>query len=485
MPHPLIPRDARFGAGPTYAALRVLARQCTARFRTPGRRVATLAAAVALACFGTVAAAPAPAQSEKPNRRTPVVEVYESCRDTVVNISTTRVVRVRNWRYNSPFDELFNLGPRYLDQQVSSVGSGVVIHETGYVVTNAHVVLQASDVRVTFANGKTLPATVVALDREHDLAVLAVDAGGDLPAVALGKPNDILIGETVIAIGNPLGLQHSVSAGIVSALNRDVRVDRGVSFEGLIQTDAPINPGNSGGPLLNVHGELVGINTAVRADAQSIGFAIPVARLWELLPDMLDIERRQRVSFGIAVDTAKAEVVKVAPNSPAARAGVKPGDRVARFNGRPIRNGIDYYVDLLRQKPGRAVKLALQRGDQQVDASVELEQLPPPDGRKLGASMLGVTLGPIPASLRRELDLPAYVGLIVEAVEPRSPAADAGIEPRDLIVGLSRIGVSTLEDVGGVLENFPAGDRIVVEGWRLHSDPPFRWDAAVRTRAAR
>ncbi|MGD8451572.1 MAG: trypsin-like peptidase domain-containing protein [Phycisphaerae bacterium] len=416
-------------------------------------------------------------------RRSPVVEVFEKSRDAVVNISTTRVIRMRSLGRHSPFDDPFDFAlPRTRDQRVQSVGSGAIVHESGYIVTNAHVVAQASDVRVTFADGRTKTADIVAVDPEHDLAVLKLDGDRPLPALKLGRSSDIMVGETVVAIGNPLGLQHTVTAGIVSALHRDLEFNRDTTYRNLIQTDASINPGNSGGPLLNVNAELIGINTAIRGDAQNIGFAIPVDALWELLPAMLDVERHARVRFGLQVAGKDARVVAVRPDSPAAAADLKPGDRIARFDGDTVRDGIDYYVHLLAKNPGAEVKLTVHRGDQDVTATVPLQAIPLPDGQKLARQLIGVELGPIPARLRRHYDLPAHMGLIVEDVEANSPADDAGLQPGDVILRLDRVTAASLDDVGLTLEQTTPPDRVLLEGVRLQADPPFVWTVSVRTR---
>jgi serine protease Do len=427
--------------------------------------------------------AAAPVVGDPPDRRrTPVVEVVEQCRDAVVNISTTRVVRMRSL-YGSPLDSIFDFGPpRTRDQRIQSVGSGVVVHESGYIVTNAHVVSQASDVQVTFADKKTRPAEIVAVDSEHDLAVLKVNAPQPLKYAKLGRSSDIMIGETVVAIGNPLGLQHSVTAGIVSALDRDLQFSDDVTYKGLIQTDAPINPGNSGGPLLNLNGELIGINSAIRGDAQNIGFAIPVDRLWELLPKLLDIERRERVRFGADVSGIDARVVTVRKDSPAAAAGLQPGDRIVRFNDQPLRNGIDYYVHLLDQKPDSQVRLAVLRGPKTLDVSVPLQSIPLPDGRALATKLFGLELREISPDERRESELPDNVGLIVQAVTRASPADRAQIRPRDLILRLDRVPVAALKDVGLALEQTQPGERVYVEGLRLETDFPFFWTVTLQAR---
>jgi serine protease Do len=435
--------------------------------------------ALALLCGAIAAAGDEPLRDR---RRTPVVEVFEQCRDAVVNISTTRVVRMRSL-YGSPLDDIFDFGPpRARDRRVQSVGSGMVVHESGYIVTNAHVVSQASDVQVTFADKQTLPAEVVAVDPEHDLAVLKVDAGHPLKALKLGRSDDIMVGETVVAIGNPLGLQHTVTAGIVSALDRDLQFSEDVVYKGLIQTDAPINPGNSGGPLLNLNGELIGINSAIRGDAQNIGFAIAVDRLWELLPKLLDIERRQRVRFGVDVSGTDARVIAVRKDSPAATAGMQTGDRIIRFNGEALRDGIDYYVHLLGQKQGSKVRLAVERGKETLDVTVPLQAVPLPDGRELAARLLGIELAEVSREQRRKLDLPESAGLIVERVEPGGPAERAQIRARDFIVRIDRVPVTGLKDVGLALEQTQPGERMRVEGLRLDADWPFFWTVTLQAR---
>lgn len=418
-------------------------------------------------------------------RRTPIVRAFEKCRDAVVNISTTRVVRMRSLTYGSMLDEFFDLGrPRVRHRRVESVGSGIVVHESGYILTNAHVVSQATDVHITFADGKTLPAQAVAVDPEHDLAVLKVDAPKPIAHQRLGRSDDIMVGETVIAVGNPLGLQHTVTRGIVSALGRDIVFSDDVIYQDLIQTDAPINPGNSGGPLLNINGELIGINTAIRGDAQNIGFAIPIDRVWELLPDMLNIERRQRVSFGLRVGGKDAEIVAIRDQSPADEAGLKLGDHIESFNGHELRNTIDFYAHLFDEKPGNEIRLGIRRGDDSRDVAVALKAIPIPDGRALALRLFGMQLEEIPERIRRQYDLPDYAGLVVESVERGSPADRVGMQPLDMILRLDRVPVVSLQDVGLALEQVTPGERVLVEGLRLDARRPFLWTVRMPTRRA-
>jgi len=431
-----------------------------------------------------VGVADAADEAARARRRTPVVEVFEKCRDAVVNINTTRVVRLRSL-WGSPLEEFFDFGPaRRRERRVQSIGSGVVIHPSGYIVTNAHVVSQASDVRVSLADEQSLPAGIVAVDNEHDLAVLKVDPPTPLRAVRLGRSDDLMIGETVVAIGNPLGFQHTVTAGIISALDRELQFSDEVVYRGLIQTDAPINPGNSGGPLLNVNGELIGINSAIRGDAQNIGFAIAVDRLWELLPDLFDVERRARVRFGLRVRGPAPTVAAVRAGSPAARAGARVGDRITALAGRPVADAIDFYAKLLAQKPDQTVRLTVQRDGRSLVLEVPLESVPIPDGQKLAEALLGVRLRDIPPDVRREFDLPPGAGLLVEGVLRGGPADRARMQPGDVILRIDRSPMTSLSDVGLALERVKAGDEVRVDGLRLAADPPFFWTVTLRARGS-
>lgn len=434
-------------------------------------------------CVLTIACLPLTARAEDPTgqarRRTPIVDVFERSRDAVVNISTTRLERYQPMGLRSSLDDIF--GPsRPSVQEINSVGSGFIIHESGFVVTNAHVVGRTTDVKVIFADKRTEPATVVSIDPKHDLAVLKIDAPTPLPHLRLGRSDDIMVGETVIAIGNPLGLQHSVTSGIVSAIDRELRFSRDVVYTGLIQTDAAINQGNSGGPLLNINGELIGINSAIRGDAQNVGFAIPVDRLWELLPSMLDVEKRQRVKFGLAVNAPDARVAIVRPNSPAQKANVQAGDRLLRFNNEAIRDGIDYYVHLLRVKPGDTVTLVVERRGQQFTIKLPLEIIPPPDGNTLAARLLGVKLGAAPESIRRRFRLPKDVGVVVNGVTKDSAAWEARLEEGDLILSVNRVPVGSGGDVGLALEGVEAGEYVMLGGIRPDPNDPFKWDITIQ-----
>ena len=416
-------------------------------------------------------------------RRSPVVDVIEQCKDAVVNISTTRVQRTRMLDRGLFWNDVFDFGrPAVTERRVQSVGSGVLIHEHGYIVTNAHVVEQTTDVHVTFADNRTLPARIISSDPEHDLAVIKVDADKPLPHIKIGRSNDLMVGETVVAIGNPHGLQHTVTAGIISAVDRELNFDQNLIYHGLIQTDAAINAGNSGGPLINVNSELIGINSAILGTAQNVGFAIPVDQLWELLPSMLDIEQRQRVRFGLEVNGPDAEVVAVHPDSPAVHAGLQVGDQITYFRDHRLRDGIDYYVRLLEQPPGSSVSLKYRRGTETGTAEIVLQIVPPPDGRKLAQALLGLGLGELDRRYRQRYDLPDSVGVYVNEVDPRGPADRAGIVSGDIILRVNRMSVPDLQDVGLALEDVQPGEHVYIHGLRVNTDSPFVWTVALPTK---
>src|SRR5262249_53556146 len=224
-------------------------------------------------------------EARGPNpRRTPVVEVVEKVRAAVVNIHSERTVQA------GTAEELFALAPS--QNRINGMGSGIVIDPRGYLITNQHVVEDVNLIRVRLNDGTTATARVLARDNESDLALLKIDVNKPLPTIPLGTATDLMVGETVIAIGNAYGYDHTVTVGVVSAIKRDVTLNKDISYKSLIQTDASINPGNSGGPLLNINGELVGVNVAIRAGAQGIGFAIPVDTMMRVAADMLSVRRR-------------------------------------------------------------------------------------------------------------------------------------------------------------------------------------------------
>ncbi|MCE5279528.1 MAG: trypsin-like peptidase domain-containing protein [Planctomycetaceae bacterium] len=392
-----------------------------------------------------------------------MVKAYRAAGPAVVNISTTQLVRTRLGMFGGDiFDDIF---PSPLTRQVpvQSLGSGVLIHPDGYVVTNAHVVQRAQEVTVTLADDRKFAATVLSTEPRHDLAVLKIDPKGQpLPFLPLGRSDDLMVGETVIAVGNPMGLASTVTTGVVSATNRTLTFKEGVEYAGLIQTDAPINPGNSGGPLLNIAGELIGINTAIRADAQNIGFAIAIDSLHAELPQLLDFERINRVVLGATVVPRRIDgrdtlvIADVRAGTPA-EGKLKAGDWITAVNGRSATQMPQYACAMLQAGKDSAVTFAIVRAGNDISAVVTLQPKPRPDGAALAAKLLGVTLTGVDEDLARRLRLAVNSGLVVTHVEPGSPAAELGLRAGDVLFQAGQLYVKDLDTLGMILEDVTAG----------------------------
>lgn len=316
---------------------------------------------VALACL-TVFAVSTPATRADNPRITPLVKAVEHCRQFVVNIHTEKNASAEG---ESRF---FNQKSR----RVSGMGTGIVVDERGYIVTNYHVIHEVDKITVTLANGETVSARPVSFDRKHDMAIILVNASKPLTVMPMGTSSDVRLAEQVFAVGNAFGYEYTVTAGIVSALGRDVEVDETQAYENLIQTDASINPGNSGGPLLNVLGEVIGINVAIRAGAQRIGFAIPMDDARKTISRLLSTERLNGVSHGLFADDVKSPNVRklivreVTPGSAADRCGLKAGDRVNTVRGVTIYDGADWERSLLDIPVGKVLDVQVVRAGEPV-----------------------------------------------------------------------------------------------------------------------
>ncbi len=435
-----------------------------------------------------VGQSPAPDDDKQSVRRTPVVEVVESTRDAVVNISSTQIIEVRSRHgFDSLFDDIFDFPFHSRRRQIkqTSVGSGFVIHAQGYIVTNAHVVSRTAERKVIFADGTEYDADIVAIDEQHDLAILKIESDHELNPIALGRSSDLMIGETVIAVGNPLGYQHTVTTGVVSATGRELVINERKTFDDLIQTDASINPGNSGGPLLNILGELVGINTAIRADAQNIGFAIPVDQLRTLLPEMLDVERRYQINTGLKVieETLNGATVlkvdEVKANSPAEEIGLRGMEvYIDAINGSPVTNLVEYYIALIGRKPGEVIELAVHFADgDQSELKLRLDLRPQPDGGELLLGKFGIDAITVTPRLAQDAGIRNLRGLIIARVESGGPADRAGMERGDVIIQIDRYQPRNLEEVGQLLEKVKPGDEVYFGILRIGGRTVYRTGA--------
>ncbi len=399
-------------------------------------------------------------------RRTPVVIAAEKVKAAVVNISSEVLVsrRASGDPAERFFQQFFEGGRRGGERRFvqNSLGSGVIIDPRGYVVTNYHVIARGSRVRVGMSDGRDLLARVVGTDPSSDLAVLEVKSDSPLPFAPLfqGEP---MIGETAIAIGNPFGLSHTVTAGVVSALHRQLKTDE-VSYYDIIQTDASINPGNSGGPLLNVDGEVIGINSAIYGgDAKGIGFAIPADRVRAIAASIIKFGEVREVWLGLSVANSGEEehhrvlVVDVDPAGPAARGGLLTNLAVSAVNGAPVADADELRYRLHGVPLGESVKLELLRPEgTPFTAELKAEEFPLARAESLLARATGVQL----AESRARTAFGSVRVLAVKSVRRGSPAARVGLQPEDLVVAVNSVEVDSLEQLRQEIRRAHASGRI-------------------------
>jgi len=405
-------------------------------------------AVLALLGLSVSTATPSPA-APLPSRRSEVVEVVEKVAPAVVNIAAEQMVRRRSGLWD---DFFFGLDPRPRREKAQSLGSGAIIDPKGIILTNDHVISGASRIIATTKSGTELECEVVGSDADNDLAVLRVkNAPASLPTLKLGTSSDILIGETIVAIGNPFGFSNTVTAGVVSALGRSVRGnDNQRVYTYFIQIDAPINPGNTGGPVVNIQGEMIGIATAIIGGAQGIGFAIPVDRARRIVADLRQYGQVRAVWIGAHGRTITSNddasgrprgfrVRSVEPGSPAEKAGIHPGDLVVSVDGAPIDSQEAFETALSTRGPGKPMRIAVKNGAAAERVLTVSGEAPPSDyGMRRLRAELGMTVRA------------GSNGLRISVVDPRGAAARAGLENNDVLVALNGTEVRDAGDVNRV-----------------------------------
>ena len=384
-----------------------------------------------------------------------MVETVAKAGPAVVNIRTEQIVQRRSSPFfgfgDSFFDEFFNQFAPSRSYRTQALGSGAIIDPRGILVTNAHVVEKASKIYVALpGERKEREAVLVGIDPATDLAVIKVEAESPLPFLEFVAADDLLLGETVIAIGNPLGLENSVTTGVISAPRRRLPDgDGGVSV--FIQTDALINPGNSGGPLLDINGRLIGINTAIAQQAQGIGFAIPIHVVRRVVDDLIVYGRIRPVYSGILPGEISSAMVRsrgaggvlvteVDDNSPAARAGVQIADVILSVDDVQVDVSSEYLSLLRSYPPGSGVILDLLRGEQERRIALQLEALPEGYAFNYFARIFGLNVSQ------------DGQGVVVSNVLPDSPAARIELRPGDRIVEIEGEGVTSLENLVSQIE---------------------------------
>ena len=401
----------------------------------------------------------------------------------VVNINTEKHVKYRGRRGldapgrpggRDPFEEFFghffDQYDRYSRSQrpVKSLGSGFIISADGYILTNNHVVQDADEIKITLSDKKVYNARLIGRDEKTDLAVLKIDADHDLPFVELGDSSKLKVGDWLIAIGNPFGLARTVTAGIVSARGRVIGSG---PYDDFIQTDASINPGNSGGPLFNVNGEVVGINTAIVASGQGIGFAIPVNMAKDLLPQLKtgkvsrgrlgvhiqDVTPELAASFGL--DKKQGAVIsEVIEESPAERAGLKVGDIILAVDGKPVAEMHILPRMIAAKKPGTKVTLKVLRLGEMQQVNVVLDDLEGGSGTEFSQSAddrlegLGLTVRQLTPELAARQRLALEHGVIISRLDPDGRAADAGLQVGDIVLMVNNLKISTVKNFKQALQ---------------------------------
>lgn len=407
------------------------------------------------------------------------VALTKQLKPAVVNISRSIKPQTSSANINqtqSPYREFFEdffknflADPDATPRKQRSLGSGFIISNDGYILTNEHVVDNADKIKVQLAGGKTYPATIQGIDHKLDLALLKINSDEALPTVKLGNSDKLEIGEWVMAIGNPFGLEQTVTVGIVSAKGRVIGAS---PYDNFIQTDASINPGNSGGPLFNTQGEVIGINTAIVAGGQGIGFAIPINIATTILPQLKETGHVIRGWLGVSIQhvskdlansfgldaTTGALISCVTKNSPAGRAGVKRGDIIISLNKRKIVSINDLPRLVANIPVGATTTITVFRNGKTITIEVQIGQLgdnknitsTAPNANPI-SNLIGVTTMDITAELKRRLNLQAEHGVVITSVSTQSAAAKAKLLRNDVIVEYNDQPIMNCNDLNNAL----------------------------------
>jgi serine protease Do len=423
------------------------------------------------------------------------VQVAQSVKPAVVNIATTQRPRPQEGRrpsqvppfFRGPFRDFF--GEDFLERffgelpqrERRSLGSGVIVDKGGYILTNNHVIEQADQIEVRLSDRRKFPATVIGKDPKTDLAVIKIDAAGTLPVARLGDSSTIRIGEWAIAIGNPFGLDQTVTVGVISAVGR---TDVGIAtYEDFIQTDASINPGNSGGPLVNLQGEVIGVNTAIVATGQGIGFAIPINMAREIKDRLIAQGKVVRGWLGVGIQELTEELAaqfgvkpedgvlvgNVMKDGPAERGGLRPGDIIQEFNGTKISSVRQLQREVAQSSVGSQARLKVLREKQPQLVTITLGEQPtevaaaePGPAPAEPAGRFGFTVQDLTTELREQLRLDTVDGVMISSVEEASPAARAGIRPGDVITEANREPVKSVRDFTKIVGQMRRGASLLL-----------------------
>jgi serine protease Do len=400
-------------------------------------------------------------------------DLAEKLKPSVVNISTTKTVRGGGFRspfgQGSPFDRNFG-GDDFFERffgdipqrqfKQKSLGSGFIISHDGYIFTNNHVVEQADKIIVRLSDGKEYEAKVIGKDAKTDIALIKIKPSDSLPVAETGDSEKLRVGDWVLAIGNPFGLEQTVTAGIVSAKGRVIGAG---PYDNFIQTDASINPGNSGGPLFNMEGKVVGINTAIVAQGQGIGFAIPISMAKTILPDLKAKGKVTRGWLGVSVQDISEDIAKnmklkdrngalisdVFKGDPADKAGLKSGDVVTEINGKPVKDTHELLLMIAGFRIGEAIKVKIMRDGQEkiipIMIAERTEKSEMVSAQQTGEAF-GMAVQEITPEIAQHLGLSIKKGIIVVDVQEGSIAEEVGIQPQDIILQVNKNKVTTMKE---------------------------------------
>lgn len=419
--------------------------------------------------------------------------VAKSVEPSVVNISTEQIVHNDGtgedpfggmFGGDSPFGFFFNQ-PR--DQRQKSLGSGFIVDPRGYILTNDHVVKDATKIRVKLQDGRELPGTVVGMDEKTDLAVIKVNASS-LPVLKLAGSDQVKVGEWVLAFGSPFGLEQTMTAGIISAKGRYIGSG---NYDNFLQTDAAINPGNSGGPLVNLNGEVVGINTMILSQSggfQGVGLAIPATMADNIYRQLIQSGKVTRGWLGVGIQEITPELAKsfnlskpegvlvsqIEPNSPAAKAGLRPEDIITQYNGKETKTPRDLSMAVAESKVGTPAKLTIIRDGRAMNLDVPIGERPVeriqaraeiPEENQNAAGQhgkLGIEVANVSPDMAQQLKLKSTSGAVVTNVQPGSPADDGGLQPGDVIKSINHKPVNSATDLQTETRNLKPGSTVLL-----------------------
>jgi serine protease Do len=420
---------------------------------------------------GEAAAAPAAISIGTPMVPANFSDLADQVRAGVVNIQVSKKVsnaefpkfRGNPFGEQNPFGDFFGpFGGNRPERRQQGVGSGFIISKEGTILTNNHVVEDADQIKVKLADGKELDGRIIGRDPKTDLALVKIDGASDLQPLKLGDSDALKVGNWVVAVGSPFGLEQTVTAGIVSAKGRVIGSG---PYDNFIQTDASINPGNSGGPLINMNGEVVGINTAIIASGQGIGFAIPINMAKEIAPQLQKKGHVTRGLLGVSIQDVTPELAKsfglkekkgalvagVIPGGPAEKAGIEQGDVIMKFNGQTVAESKDLPRIVASTPVGKTVTVLVIRDGKEVERQVKVGEMEEENANVAANASshksLGVSVQNLTPQIARQLGLKKNIGVVVTGVEPGSTAAEAMIQPGDVIREINRKPVMNVDDL--------------------------------------